>query len=301
MNLNIKAQEKNTYDAIVVGTGISGGWAAKELSEKGLKTLVLERGRDVRHGVDYPTSTMDPWEFPNGNKLTAEEAKNYPLQIRGYDVKPSDKHWWVNDLEHPYSEIKRFDWIRGYHVGGRSLMWGRQSYRLSEMDFAANAKEGIAVDWPIRYNDLKPWYDYVESYIGVSGQNLGLAQLPDGKFLPPMDLNCLENVLKDSIASNFPSRVLTIGRVAHITAPLENNPSGRGTCQYRNLCVRGCPYGAYFSSNSCTLPAGEKSGNMTLRPNSVVYEVMYDEAKGKATGVKVLDSETGEQYCRHCR
>lgn len=295
MNLNIKAQQENTYDAIVVGTGISGGWAAKELSEKGLKTLVLERGRDVRHGVDYPTSTKDPWEFPNGNKLTAEEAKNYPLQLRGYDVKPSDKHWWVNDLDHPYSEKKRFDWIRGYHVGGRSLMWGRQSYRLSEMDFSANAKDGIAVDWPIRYNDLKPWYDYVESYIGVSGQNLGLPQLPDGKFLPPMDLNCLENVLKDSISNNFPSRVLTIGRVAHITAPLENNPSGRGTCQYRNLCVRGCPYGAYFSSNACTLPAGEKSGNMTLRPNSVVYEIIYDEAKGKATGVKVLDSETGEQ------
>jgi len=294
MNLNLQAEKQNTYDAIVVGTGISGGWAAKELTEKGLKTLVLERGRDVRHVTDYPTMTKAPWELPNGDKLTAEELKNYPVQNRtGYTMSQAYKHWWVNDLEHPYTEVKRFDWIRGYHVGGRSLLWGRQSYRLSEMDFEANAKDGIAVDWPIRYKDLAPWYDYVESYIGVSGQNLGLSQLPDGKFLPPMELNCVENVVKDSIGKNFPDRVLTIGRVAHITAPLENNPAGRGTCQYRNMCMRGCPYGAYFSSNACTLPAAQKAG-MTLRPNSIVTEVIYDEAKGKATGVKVLDAVTGE-------
>lgn len=294
MNLNINAQKENTYDAIVIGTGISGGWAAKELSEKGLKTLVLDRGRMVNHVADYPTMSKHPWELPLGDRLTEEELKFYPVQNRtGYTMRQSTKHWWVNDLENPYTEIKRFDWIRGYHVGGRSLLWGRQSYRLSEIDFTANARDGIAVDWPIRYNDIKPWYDYVESYIGVSGENLGLEQLPDGKFLPAMELNCLENHVKDSISTNFPNRVLTIGRVAHITAALPN--STRGTCQYRNLCIRGCPYGAYFSSNACTLPAAEKSGNMTLRPNSIVTEIVYDEQKGKATGVRVLDSETGEQ------
>lgn len=294
MNLNINAQKENTYDAIVIGTGISGGWAAKELSEKGLKTLVLDRGRMVNHVTDYPTMAKHPWELPLGDRLTEEELKFYPVQNRtGYTMRQSTKHWWVNDLENPYTEIKRFDWIRGYHVGGRSLLWGRQSYRLSEIDFTANARDGIAVDWPIRYSDIKPWYDYVESYIGVSGENLGLDQLPDGKFLPAMELNCLENHVKDSIKENFPNRVLTIGRVAHITAALPN--STRGTCQYRNLCMRGCPYGAYFSSNACTLPAAEKSGNMTLRPNSIVTEVVYDEQKGKATGVRVLDSETGEQ------
>ena len=294
MNLNINAQKENTYDAIVIGTGISGGWAAKELSEKGLKTLVLDRGRMVNHVTDYPTMAKHPWELPLGDRLTEEELKFYPVQNRtGYTMRQSTKHWWVNDLENPYTEIKRFDWIRGYHVGGRSLLWGRQSYRLSEIDFTANARDGIAVDWPIRYSDIKPWYDYVESYIGVSGENLGLDQLPDGKFLPAMELNCLENHVKDSIKENFPNRVLTIGRVAHITAALPN--STRGTCQYRNLCIRGCPYGAYFSSNACTLPAAEKSGNMTLRPNSIVTEVIYDEQKGKATGVRVLDSETGEQ------
>ncbi len=301
MNLNLQAEKQNTYDAIVVGTGISGGWAAKELTEKGLKTLVLERGRDVRHVTDYPTMTKAPWELPHGDRLTAEELKNYPVQNRtGYTMSQAYKHWWVNDLENPYTEVKRFDWIRGYHVGGRSLLWGRQSYRLSEMDFEANLKDGIAVDWPIRYKDLATWYDYVESYIGVSGQNLGLSQLPDGKFLPPMELNCVENVVKDSISKNFPDRVLTIGRVAHITAPLENNPSGRGTCQYRNMCMRGCPYGAYFSSNACTLPAAQKAG-MTLRPNSIVTEVIYDEAKGRAKGVRVLDSVTGEQVEYYAR
>lgn len=293
MYLNQDAEKNNSYDAIVVGTGISGGWAAKELTEKGLKTLVLERGRMVKH-PDYPTATKDIWELPYADRPTQEDLEKQKVQNRtGYTVRQSTKHWFVNDLENPYTEVKRFDWMRGYHVGGRSIMWGRQSYRWSPMDFEGNAKDGIAVDWPIRYDDLAPWYDYVEQFIGVSGNLDGLAQLPDGKFLPPMELNCVEQDLKKSMDDKF-GRYLTIGRVAHATAPLPHSPQ-RGTCQYRNLCSRGCPYGGYFSSNSSTLPAAEKTGNMTLRPNSIVYELMYDEKKGKATGVKVLDAETGEQ------
>jgi choline dehydrogenase-like flavoprotein len=293
MYLNIDAEKKNTYDAIVVGTGISGGWAAKELTEKGLKTLVLERGRMVKH-PDYPTALKDPWQLENADRPTQEDLRKQHKQARtGYTVRPSIKHWFVNDLENPYTEINRFDWMRGYHVGGRSITWGRQSYRLSDIDFEANIKDGIAIDWPVRYKDIAPWYDYVESYIGVSGQAEGLPQLPDGKFLPPMELNCVELELKKSTREKF-NRVITIGRTAHATAPLPHSPQ-RGTCQYRNLCSRGCPYGGYFSSNASTLPAAEKTGNMTLRANSIVYELIYDEKKGKATGVKVLDAETGAQ------
>ncbi|MCX7638031.1 MAG: GMC family oxidoreductase, partial [Cyclobacteriaceae bacterium] len=295
VNLNTDAQKKLTYDAIVVGTGISGGWAAKELCELGLKTLVLERGRMVEH-PNYPTATLEPWELPYGDKPTQEDLRKQGVQNRtGYTIRQSSKHWFVNDLENPYieKEGKRFDWMRGYHVGGRSIMWGRQSYRWSDIDFEANLREGIAVDWPVRYKDIAPWYDYVESFAGISGQPEGLPQLPDGKFLPPMELNCLEQHLRDSMKKNF-NRVLTIGRTAHLTAPLSHSPQ-RGTCQYRNLCIRGCPYGAYFSSVSATLPAAAKTGNMTLRPDSIVYEIIYDEKKGKATGVKVLDANTGEQ------
>jgi len=293
MNLNIDAEKKNTFDAIVIGTGISGGWAAKELTEKGLKTLVLERGRMVKH-PDYPTATKDPWDFPNAGRPTQEDLKQQAKQARtGYTVAQGHKHWFVNDLENPYTEVKRFDWMRGYHVGGRSITWGRQSYRLSDHDFEANAKDGIAVDWPVRYKEIAPWYDYVEQFIGVSGQVENYAMLPDGKFLPPMELNCVEHELKKSVKDKF-GRLLTIGRTAHATAPLPHSPQ-RGTCQFRNLCMRGCPYGGYFSSVSSTLPAAEKTKNMTLRPNSIAYELIYDEQKGKATGVKVQDAETGEQ------
>ncbi len=245
-NINGKWQQENTYDAIVIGSGISGGWAAKELSEKGLKTLVLERGRMVKHIAGYPTMNHNPWDLKYGNETPkAEVEKHYTKQSRtGYTIREHSKHWFVKDDEHPYTEAKRFDWMRGYHVGGRSITWGRQSYRWSDLDFEANAKEGIAVDWPIRYKDIAPWYDYVEEWIGVSGQNMGLHQLPDGKFQPPFELNCVELDAKKKIEAAFSERNLTTGRTAHITKPTElQKKLGRVRCQTRNLCIRGCPFG----------------------------------------------------------
>lgn len=287
--------ENHQYDAIVVGTGISGGWAAKELCEKGLKTLVLERGRMIKHVEDYPTAHLDPWDLPNGGEASNETKERKPKQHRtGFVTDEAHQHFFVDDLKHPYNEDRRFDWIRGYHVGGRSLMWGRQSYRLSDIDFEANKKENIAVDWPVRYKDISAWYDKVEEYIGVSGENLGLKQLPDQKLLKPMNLNCVEKELKIKISENFDDgRLLTIGRTAHITEGTKPG-EGRSTCQYRDRCMRGCPFGAYFSSNSSTLPAAEATGNMTLRPNSIVHEVIYDDVTKKATGVRVIDAETKE-------
>ncbi|MEK9608081.1 MAG: GMC family oxidoreductase [Flavobacteriaceae bacterium] len=285
----------NTYDAIVVGTGISGGWAAKELCEKGLKTLVLERGPMISHPVDYKTANMDKWDFKGGDRITQEIRKRQPKQSRtNYVNTESTSHYFVDDNKHPYNEEKRFDWIRGYHLGGRSLLWGRQSYRMSDFDFEANAKDGIAVDWPIRYKDVEPWYSYVEKYIGISGEKLGLPHLPDSEFLKPMELNCVEEDLKSALSSKFnDDRLVTIGRVAHITEGTKPG-LGRNSCQYRNLCRRGCPFGAYFSSNSSTLPAAEATGNMTLRVNSVVSEVLYDADTKKATGVRLIDAETKE-------
>jgi choline dehydrogenase-like flavoprotein len=280
----------HTFDAIVVGSGISGGWAAKELAEKGLKTLVLERGRDVKH-PDYPTAMTESWEFRGRNRLSREDVAQQEKQHRtGYTTHPASSHWFVNDLENPYSEVQRFDWMRGYHVGGRSLTWGRQSYRFSELDFEANARDGVAVDWPIRYQDLAPWYDHVERFAGISGSREGLPQLPDGEFLPPMPMNCLETQVKARIAKAFNGRPMIIGRVANLTRP----HNGRGGCQYRNRCIRGCPYGAYFSSNAATLPAAYATGNLTLRPFSIVTEVRYDAATGRATGVRIVDAETNE-------
>lgn len=290
INLNLKAQKENTYDAIVVGSGISGGWAAKELCEKGLKTLVLERGPMVEHIADYKTMNMDPWDFQNAKKLTSEESKDFYVASRSGFVTEENKHFYHNDLADPYEEKQRFDWIRADVVGGRSLLWGRQCYRWSNLDFEANAKEGVGIDWPIRYKDLMPWYDYVENYVGISGEALGLPHLPDGKFLPPMEMNCLEKHVRAEIEKKFPGRHMTIGRVANLT--VEHN--GRGACQSRNRCNRGCPYGAYFSSQSVTLPAAAKTGNLTLRPGSMVHSVIYDQEKGKATGVRIVDRESKE-------
>ena len=297
MNILGAATQNHTYDAIVIGSGISGGWAAKELCERGLKTLVLERGRDVKHG-DYPTAFTESWEFPGRTKRTPDELAVQHKQARtGYTTHPQSAHWFVNDLENPYSEDKPFDWMRGYHVGGRSLLWGRQSYRFNELDFEANAREGVAVDWPIRYSDLAPWYDYVERFAGISGNRDGLPQLPDGEFLPPMEMNCLERDVRDRIARAFDGRPMIIGRAANLTQP----HLGRGSCQHRNRCIRGCPYGAYFSSNSSTLPAAEVTGNLTLRPFSIVTELIYDQERGRARGVRIVDAETGaviEYYAR---
>ncbi len=287
--------ETNEFEAIVVGTGVSGGWAAKELCEKGLKTLVLERGRMVKHIEDYPTMHKDPWDFPSGNTITKATIERQPKQSRtGYTTKESDKHFFVDDLDHPYNEVQRFDWMRGYHLGGRSITWGRQSYRLSPLDFEANLKEGVAVDWPMRYSDLAPWYSYVENYIGVSGESLGLDHFPDGQYLKPMELTCVEEHFKTSLKEQYTDRVLTIGRTAHITEGTKPG-LGRSACQYRNRCRRGCPFSAYFSSLTSTLPAAEATGNMTLRPNSIAYQVMYDADSKRATGVKIIDTVTKEE------
>lgn len=294
MNLNTEAVKQNTYDAIVVGSGISGGWAAKELTEKGLKTLLLERGRNIEHVKDYTTAMKAPWEFKHRGRITNEMRRTHPVQSRDYPYSEFNPDFWVNDLENPYIETKRFDWFRGYHVGGRSLMWGRQSYRWSDLDFEANLRDGVGVDWPIRYKDLAPWYDYVESFAGISGNRDGLPQLPDGKFLPPMEMNCVEKVVAQRINEKYKNtpRRMIIGRCANLTVP----HNGRGSCQYRNLCSRGCPYGAYFSTQSATLPAAMATGNLTLRPYSIVTEVIYDKDKKRATGVRVLDAETLQTY-----
>lgn len=288
---------KNKYDAIVIGSGISGGYAAMELCKKGYKTLILERGRMVKHG-EYPTANLDPWELPTQNRVPREELeKHYPKQNRlNWWVHQDNKHWINKDDEYPYEEVERFDWIRGHHVGGRSIMWGRHCYRWSDIDFEANLKEGIAVDWPIRYKDIEPWYDYVETFVGVSGQKEGLKQIPDGKFLPPFPLNCAEENFREEVKNKYPERVVTPGRVANLTEyKPEIHKGKRGQCQSRNRCWRGCPFGGYFSSVSATIPVADETGNLTIRPNSVVSEIIFDKKMGKASGVKLKDSVTGEE------
>jgi len=283
----------NVFDAIVIGSGISGGWAAKELCEKGLKTIMLERGRDIKHVSGYVNANKEAWDYPHHNRATTQMKNDYPVLKRDYPLNESNLDYWVNEKESPYTEIKRFDWFRGYHVGGRSLMWGRQSYRWSDFDFEANAKEGIAVDWPVRYNEIAPWYDHAEKFAGISGNRDGLVQLPDGQFLPPMDMTCVEKDVAARIKEHYKGqRALIIGRVANLTVPHE----GRTNCQFRNKCWLGCPFGGYFSTQSSTLPAAMKTGNLTLRPWSIVTKILYNKDKKKARGVEVLDAETNQTY-----
>lgn len=291
MNVNTEAEKQNTYDAIVIGSGISGGWAAKELTEKGLKVLMLERGMNIEHIKDYTTATLAPWQLKHRDHITEEQRKTHPVQSRDYPYQEANETWWVNDLECPYTEIKRFDWFRGYHVGGRSLMWGRQSYRLSDINLEDNLKDGHGTDWPVRYKELSPWYDYAETFAGISGQTENWPSLPDGKYMPPMEMNCVEKSVKQRIEEHYKrSRIMTIGRTANITVP----HNGRTNCQYRDRCSRGCPFGGYFSTQAATLPAAVKTGNLTLRPFSIVNKIIYDKDNKRAKGVFVIDAETNK-------
>jgi choline dehydrogenase-like flavoprotein len=281
----------NTYDAIVVGSGISGGWAAKELCEKGLKVAMLERGHNIEHIKDYAETNKPVWEYPHRGSRTQQMIKDYPVLKRDYPLNERNLSFWTNEKDCPYTEVKRFDWYRGYHVGGRSLMWGRQSYRCSDLDFEANAKEGIAVDWPIRYQDIAPWYDHVESFAGISGSIEHLPQLPDGKFLPPMDMNIVERDVAAKIKEHYKDkRRMIIGRCANLTAPLQS----RTQCQFRDMCWNGCPFGGYFSTQSSTLPAAMATNNLTLIPHSIVTEIIYDKQTKKAKGVRVIHAETSQ-------
>ena len=295
MNLNIDAIKSITYDAIVVGSGVSGGYAAKELTEKGMRTLVLDRGKQLEHITGYEPSYKDPWDFKYNGLLTQEQKASHPKLSRDYPYNEMTEKYWMNDSDSLYKEEKRFDWFRPNIVGGKSIMWGRQSYRLSDIDFEANAKEGIAIDWPIRYNEIAPWYSYVEKHVGISGEALGLPQLPDSEFLKPMEMYCVEKEVRKRIEKNFPGRIMTIGRVANLSEAKQAQLGvGRSACQYRNKCRLGCPYGAYFSSQSCTLPPAAKTGLLTLRPDSLVSEIIYDATKQRAKGVRVIDTVTHE-------
>ena len=292
-NINSTGAEQNTFDAIVIGSGISGGWAAKELCDHGLKTLVLERGRNVVHLKDYPTATKNPWDFPHRTHEPLSVLRENPIVERCYAFNETSQHFFVKDKEHPYVQDKPFDWIRGYQVGGKSLLWARQTQRWSKYDFEGPGRDGFAVDWPIRYDDIAPWYSHVERFAGIAGNHDGLETLPDGEFLPAWEMNAVEKDMSKRINTHYKDRHVVIGRCAHLTKPNEiHKQQGRGQCQARSLCERGCPFGGYFSSNSSTIPWAEKTGNLTLRPDSVVHSIIYDEKKGKATGVRVIDAHT---------
>ncbi|NBV34220.1 MAG: GMC family oxidoreductase [Proteobacteria bacterium] len=290
-NLNIQSVAERTYDAIVIGSGVSGGWAAKELTEKGLRVLMLERGKPLEHVSGYENAMKAPWEMQYAGRLTNEQIATHPKLSRDYPYNEMTEKYWMKDVDSLYKEEKRFDWFRPNIVGGKSIMWGRQTYRLSDIDFEANLREGIAVDWPIRYADIAEWYSYVERFAGISGEKLGLPQLPDGEFLPPMDMFHVEKEVKRRLEKHFPGRYLTIGRVANLSeAAKEQLGVGRSRCQYRNKCNLGCPFGAYFSTQSSTLPAAAKTGRLTLRPDSIAMQILLDESSQRATGVRVRDS-----------
>ena len=302
MYLQGDAAKEMTYDAIVIGSGMSGGWAAKELCDKGLKTLVLERGREVKHIEDYPTATKNPWDFPLRGRLPLEVTEANPIVDRCYAFGDATKHFFVKDADHPYIQEKPFDWIRGYQTGGKSLLWARQVQRWSRFEFEAPGRDGFAVDWPIRYDDLAPWYSYVEKFVGISGNRDGLETLPDSEVMKAWEMNCVEKHIQQRIKESYKDRDFVIGRCAHLTEPQEiHKQQGRGQCQARTLCERGCPFGGYFSANSSTLPWAMKTGNMTLRPFSVVHSIIYDEKKGKASGVRVIDSNTKEVFEYYAR
>ncbi|HVW12509.1 MAG TPA: GMC family oxidoreductase [Mucilaginibacter sp.] len=292
--INSGGTEKNTYDAIVIGSGISGGWAAKELCDHGLKTLVLERGRNVVHLKDYPTALKNPWDFPHRTYEPLAVKEENPIVSRCYAFSEASQHFFVKDKEHPYVQDKPFDWIRGYQVGGKSLLWARQTQRWSKFDFEGPGRDGFAVDWPIRYEDIAPWYSHVERFAGIAGNHDGLETLPDGEFLPAWEMNAVEKDMSARINAHYKgSRNVIIGRCAHLTKPNEvHKQQGRGQCQARSLCERGCPFGGYFSSNASTIPWALKTGNLTIKPDSVVHSIIYDEQKGKATGVRVIDAHT---------
>jgi choline dehydrogenase-like flavoprotein len=284
---------QHTYDAIVIGSGISGGWAAKELCENGLKTLLLERGRNVTHLKDYPTATKGPWEFRHRGHQPLNVLEENPAVKKCYAFGEATEHFFVKDKEHPYVQEKPYDWIRGYQVGGKSLLWARQTQRWSKYEFEAPGRDGFAVEWPIRYDELAPWYSHVEKFAGISGNKDGIDNLPDGEFLPPWELNCVEKHIQEEVGRNYTDRQVIIGRCAHLTKPQEVHlQQGRGQCQARSLCERGCPFGGYFSSNSSTIPWAMRTGNLTLQPDSVVHSIIYDAVKGRATGVRVIDNHT---------
>ena len=303
MNFNIDATAQNTYDAIVIGSGISGGWAAKELTQKGLRALVLERGRPIEHVTDYPTTMSSPWEMTHRGRYPIDVIEQNPVQSKvGYAFNEYSGHFFIKDHDHPYQQTKPFDWIRGYQVGGKSLIWARWTQRWGTFNFEDNLKDGHGVDWPIRYDDIAPWYSYVEKFAGISGNKDGLSTLPDGEFLPPFEMYCLEKHVRDVWKKQFPERHLIISRTANLSkAQKVHTDLGRADCQARNWCARGCLFGAYFSSNSATLPAAAKTGKLTIRPFSVVHSIIYDEKKGRATGVRVIDTNTkqiSEYYAR---